>query len=93
MAALRKGQWVKTTRDLTLGPDVEPAGTVGILYKRVTADDGIEVCEVHLVDVPQGTTRKRCAILEADLVRAEREDVPADRLATYDPDWQPAPNE
>lgn len=46
-----------------------------------------------VVDVPYrgGDTRQIVAVKDEDLVLVvDRNDVPADRLATYAPDWQPA---
>lgn len=46
-----------------------------------------------VVDVPYrgGDTRQIVAVKDEDLVLVvDRNDAPADRLATYDPEWQPA---
>jgi hypothetical protein len=51
--------------------------------------------EVHLVHAQGGDgyrggdTRLIAGIEEADLEAATRDDVPADRLSTYHPEWQP----
>lgn len=48
--------------------------------------------EVHLVDVPEGTTRLKIAVAwDALAPVTDRKDVPADRLRTMREDWTPVP--
>lgn len=83
--APRKGQWVKLTRELLLGSEPEPAGTVGICTGPVEGGYA-----VTLVTFPAGENRKRIVAGLADLAPVlTREELPQDRLATYDPDWVP----
>lgn len=111
----RRGQWVKTRRELRFGDVVEPKGTIGIHigHAHIRENPDAErsphatLREVHLVHPSSGErremiagdvvttkyrggdTRRVVAIDEQDLLAAQREDIPADRLKTMSKDWKP----
>lgn len=85
----RKGQWVKLTRDIDLGGEVEKTGTVGIHVTTREQKDGTPVSEIHLVKFPEGTTRKICGIHPKDLEPVLiKDELPSGRVKTMHPTFE-----
>jgi hypothetical protein len=75
-------------RELTGASEVHLVHATGGVEQRIRERDG--VTEVLEVPYRGGDTRRVCAIAASDLVAVvDRNDVPAERLATYAPEWQP----
>jgi hypothetical protein len=77
-------------KELTGASEVHLVRASGGVERRVRERDG--VTEVLEIPYRGGDTRKVCAIAAGDLVAVvDRNDLPAERLATYAADWQPQP--